>query len=70
MFRAVKLARWLDLREVTLDGGDLAERFMCWFTDAGDDYAFESRSPPWGHHHGSSPILCGLQVKTWSESPG
>jgi hypothetical protein len=67
MFRTAKLAQRLDLREGMLDGRDPTKRFI-WLADAGNDYAFGHRSPPWGRHHGSSPILSGLHMKTWSRS--
>jgi hypothetical protein len=68
-FRATKLTQRSDLKEGMVNGRDPTERFI-WIADAGDDYTYRRRSPPWGRNHGCSPIRCGLQVKTWFGSLG
>jgi hypothetical protein len=61
-FMAATLAQRLVLIEGMVDGRNLTERFI-WLSGTA---SFSSL----GRHHGSSPIPCGLQVKTWSGSLG
>jgi hypothetical protein len=46
-----------------VDGRNVIEMFIR-LVGTNDGYAYKRHSPPWGRHYGSSPIHCGLQVKT------